>query len=196
MAGLILPNICHNADANGFRIIEIVRPGCGSSTPISDRSINSISQINLEIADAFGIENFAILGGSGGGHHALASGRLAGSQCIAQLKVTRVAPFDDPNFDFLAGMAEEHREARLLSLTCREEFEDSISKKATEWSSPVQLWIGTKDVNFPPAHADYLKRIILNSDLFIVEDKNHLTISEPAIKEGFKWLRGFFASPG
>ena len=62
-AGPIPPHIRRNADANGFRIIEVVRPGYGSSTAISDRSVNTVSQINLDIADALGIENFA-LGGS------------------------------------------------------------------------------------------------------------------------------------
>lgn len=254
-AGPIAPYIRRNADANGFRIIEVVRPGYGSSTAISDRSVNTISQINLDIADALGIENFAIYGGSGGGPHALASGHLAGNRCIAQLIVAGIAPFDDPNFDFVAGMSEEGREAWLHPLTSMEDFELSVSKMATEWSSydfdqfkemlnvdpedpisdegilsfqvrgqysfmlgahglrddrlaflkpwgfslgdismPVQLWAGTKDVNVPPAHADYLKRMIPNSELLIVENKNHGTISEPAVESGFKWLRGFFHS--
>lgn len=252
-AGPIPPHISRLADANGFRIIEVVRPGYGSSTAISNRTVNTASQINLEIADALGIENFAIYGGSGGGPHALASGHLAGSRCIAQLIVAGIAPSDDPNFDFVAGMSEEIRAARLLSLTSMDDFEVSISKKVTEWSSydfdqikemldvdpespisdegilsfqvrvkyssiqgahgwidderaflkpwgfslgdismPVQLWAGTKDVNVPQSHSHYLNGIIPNSELLIVENKNHFTISEPALEEGFKWLRGFF----
>ena len=254
-AGPIQPHIRRNADANGFRIIEVVRPGYGSSTAISDRSVNTASQINLEIADALGIENFAIFGSSGGGPHALATGHLAESRCMAQLIIAGLAPFDDPNFDFFAGLSEERREVPLLALTSRADFEASMSKMATElssydfdqikekfdvdpdnpisderilsiqaiwqysfmqssiglrddnlaflkpWgfsleeiSSPVQLWAGTKDVDVPPSHAEYLKRMIPNSELFIVEDKSHLTISEPAVKSGFKWLRRFFNS--
>ena len=254
-AGPIPPHIRRNADANEFRIIEVVRPGYGSSTAISDRSVNTVSQINLDIADALGIENFAIFGTSGGGPHALASGHLAGSRCIAQLIIAGFAPFDDPNFDFAAGMSEEIREKRLLALTSMEDFEASFSKMATElsshdfnqmkeklevdpedpipderilsfqarvqysfmqgargwidderaflkpWgfsleeiSSPVQLWAGSKDVHVPPAHADYLKRMIPNSELLIVEDKNHFTIPESVDESGFKWLRGFFNS--
>ena len=254
-AGPFQPHIKRNADANGFRIIEVVRPGYGNSTAISDRSVNTVSQINLDIADALGIENFAIFGGSGGGPHALASGHLAGSRCIAQLIVAGLAPFDDPNFDFVAGMSEERREVSRRALTSMEDFEASLSEEATkmssydfdqikemldvdpdnpisderilsiqaiwqysfiqgsiglrddnlaflkpwgfsleEISSPVQLWAGTKDVDVPPAHADYLKRMIPNSELVIVEDKSHRTISEPANEAGFKWLRGFFDS--
>ena len=254
-AGPIQPHFRRNADANGFRIIEVVRPGYGSSTAISDRSVNTAAQINLDIADALGIKNFAIFGGSGGGPHALASGHLAGNRCIAQLIIAGMAPFDDPNFDFVAGNSEEIRAVRLLALTNMEDFEALLSEEATKMSSydfdqtkekldvdpenpisderilsiqvirqysfiqgargwidderaflkpwgflleeiltPVQLWAGTKDINVPPAHADYLKRMIPNSELLIVENKNHLTISEPAVESGFKWLRGFFNS--
>ena len=254
-AGPFQPHIRRNADANGFRIIEVVRPGYGSSTAISDRSVITASQINLEIADALGIENFAIFGTSGGGPHALASGLLAGNRCIAQLIIAGLAPFDDPNIDFAAGMTEVDREKWLLPLFSMDDFVVSKSEEATNMSSydfdqikemfdvdpdnpisgerissiqaiwqysfmqgsigwrddhlaflkpwgfslgdipmPVQLWAGAKDVNVPPAHADYLKRMIPNSELLIVENKNHSTISEPAVESGFKWLRGFFNS--
>ena len=252
-AGPFQPHIRRNADANGFRIIEIVRPGYGSSTAISDRSLNTVSQINLDIADALGIENFAIFGGSGGGPHALASGHLAGNRCIAQLIIAGIAPMDDPNFDFTAGMSEEIREKRLLALTSMKDFEAALSEEATKMSSydfdqtkeklgvdpenpisderilsiqairqysfiqgargwidderaflkpwgfsleeistPVQLWVGTKDVNVPQSHSHYLNGIIPNSELHIVEGKNHASIQEPAFEGGFKWLRGFF----
>ena len=134
-AGPLGPQIKRNADANEFRIIEVVRPGYGSSTAISGRRVNTVSQINLEIADALGIENFAIFGGSGGGPHALATGHLAESRCIAQLIIAGLAPFDDPNFDFFAGLSEERRKVPLLALTSRADFEASMSKMATELSS-------------------------------------------------------------
>jgi hypothetical protein len=86
-------------------------------------------------ADALGIEYFAILGGSGGGPHALASRHLAGSRCIAQLIIAGLAPFDDPNFDFVEGMSEENREEWNLPLISMEDFEAPMSKMATESSS-------------------------------------------------------------
>ena len=252
-AGPISPLICRNADANGFRIIEVVRPGYGNSAAISDRTVNTASQINLEIANALGIENFAITGISGGGPHALASAHLAGNRCIAHLIIAGLAPFDEPNFDFVAGMTEENRNEWKLPLTSMEDFEVYVSKMAMELSSydfdqfkemlnvdpdnsisdesissiqammqyslnqsslglrddhlaflrpwgfslaeistPVQLWAGTKDVDVPPAHASFLSRMIPNSELHIVEGKNHFTILEPALKDGFKWLREVF----
>ena len=254
-AGPIPGYIRRDADANRFRMIEVVRPGYGNSTPIPDRAINTVAELNLEIADALGIENFAIFGGSAGGPHALASGHLAGRRCIAQLIIAGSAPFSEPNFDFAAGMTEEVRERFLLPLTSMDDFAVSMSEEATKMSSydfdqikemldvdpefpisdelissfqarmqysfmqgsigmrddylaflkpwgfsleeitsPVQLWVGTKDVHVPPAHSRYLNGVIPNSELFAIEDKNHFTISEPGVENGFKWLRGIFTS--
>ena len=254
-AGPLPPLVCRNADACGLRIIEVVRPGYGNSSTISDRTVNTGSQIDLEIADHLGIEYFTVSGISGGGPHALASAHLSGSRCLALLIIAGLGPFDDPNFDFVAGMTEEDREEWILPLTSMADFEVSVSKMATEWSaydfdkikemsdvdpenpisdefisslqarmqysfiqgsiglrddkiaflkpwgfsleeisSPVQLWVGTKDVNVPPAHSHYLNGVIPNSELFTIEDKNHFTISEPALPDGFRWLRGFFNS--
>jgi pimeloyl-ACP methyl ester carboxylesterase len=116
-AGPLSPDIMRNADAHNFRIIEIVRPGYGSSTAIPGRTIDTISEINLEVANAFGIERFGLVGGSGGGPHALASAHLAGSRCIAQLIIAGIASYDVSDFDFFAGMTEEGRDWWLLPST-------------------------------------------------------------------------------
>ena len=254
-AGPLSPEIRRNADAHNFRIIEIVRPGYGSSTAIPGRTVDTISEINLEVADAFGIERFGLVGGSAGGPHALASAHLAGSWCIAQLIIAGLAPYDVSNFDFVAGKTEEDKDFWLLPLTSMEEFEASIEEKVAEWSSysdeqigkkfnvdtedpfsdevisalkakltysflqgiqgwrddhlvilkpwgfslgetsmPVQLWTGTEDVNVPQSHSHYLHGVIPNSELRVVDGKNHGTIIEPAVEEGFRWLRKIFES--
>ena len=254
-AGPLSPHFKRNADAHNFRIIEIVRPGYGSSTAIPGRTINTISEINLEVANAFGIERFALVGGSAGGPYALASAHVAGNRCIAQLIIAGMAPFEVSDFDFFAGMTEENRDDWLLPLTNMEKFEASLEEKVTEWSSysdeqirgnfnvkaedpslnevisaikaklkysfvqgiqgfrddrlailkpwgfslgetsmPVQIWTGTEDVNVPQTHARYLHGVIPNSELRTIVGKNHGTIIEPAVEEGFRWLRGFFNS--
>lgn len=254
-AGPLSPNIRRNADLNNFRIIEIVRPGYGSSTTIPGRKIDTISEINLEVANAFGIERFAHVGGSGGGPHALASAYMAGNRCLAQLIIAGLAPYGVSDFDFVAGMTEDARNRWLLPSTSMEEFEAVIAKEAMEWSSysdeqirekfnldaedpslvefisyvqavgkysflhgtmglrddalaflkpwgfslceismPVQLWTGTEDVSVPQSHARYLHGLIPNSELRVIVGKNHSTINEPAVKEGFRWLREIFDS--
>ncbi len=134
-AGPLNPLIRRNADAQDFRIIEIVRPGYGSSTAISGRTVNTISEINLEVANALGIERFAVTGFSGGGPHALASAHLAGSRCLAQLIVAGPAPADSSNFDFFVGKTEEDKEDALLPLTNMDKFEAELAEEAVKWSS-------------------------------------------------------------
>ena len=45
-----------NADANGFRTIEIVRSGYGNSTSNPNRAVEDLGKINLELADFLGMD--------------------------------------------------------------------------------------------------------------------------------------------
>jgi pimeloyl-ACP methyl ester carboxylesterase len=99
------PNLERVREA-GLHLITYDRPGYGRSTRHRGRRVVDCVADIAAIADALGIERFAVRGGSGGGPHALAVGaRLAD-------RVTRVgchvspAPFDAPGFDWLAGMDE------------------------------------------------------------------------------------------
>src|SRR3954453_13376075 len=90
----------------GLRVITYDRPGYGRSTRHEGRRVVDCVGDVAAIADAPGIERFAVRGGSGGGPHAMAVGaRLAD-------RVTRVgcfvspAPYDAPGFDWTAGREE------------------------------------------------------------------------------------------
>jgi pimeloyl-ACP methyl ester carboxylesterase len=104
--GTRLPSHPDPRVADGLRTIAYDRPGYGGSDPHSGRRVADAAGDVAALADALGLERFGIFGVSGGGPHALA--------CAAQLRdrVTRtavhvgVAPLDDPDFDFFAGMAE------------------------------------------------------------------------------------------
>ena len=84
-AGPISTIVGENADANGFRIIEIARSGYGNSTSNSNRAVEDLGNIDLELADFLGIEKFCLVGASGGGPHALAAARNVGNRCIGTL---------------------------------------------------------------------------------------------------------------
>ena len=56
----------------GIRWVSHDRPGYGGSTPVPDRDIASAARDVAAIADALGIDRFAVMGHSGGGAHALA----------------------------------------------------------------------------------------------------------------------------
>jgi pimeloyl-ACP methyl ester carboxylesterase len=60
------------------------------------------------IADALGIEQFAVTGGSGGGPHALAVAARLPERVLRARCVVGVAPFDAEGLDFYAGMDPEN----------------------------------------------------------------------------------------
>ncbi|MFG2626946.1 alpha/beta fold hydrolase [Streptomyces sp. NPDC048473] len=60
------------AAENGVRWVSYDRPGYGGSTPHPGRDIASAAGDVAAIADALGIDRFAVMGHSGGGPHALA----------------------------------------------------------------------------------------------------------------------------
>jgi pimeloyl-ACP methyl ester carboxylesterase len=69
------------AEELGIRWVSYDRPGYGGSTPYPDRDVASAAFYVSSIADALGIDRFAVMGHSGGGcsTHALASSGCAPS---------------------------------------------------------------------------------------------------------------------
>jgi pimeloyl-ACP methyl ester carboxylesterase len=57
------------------------------------------------IADALGIDQFALMGHSGGAPHALACGALLPERVLGVVSVAGLAPFGAEGLDFFAGMA-------------------------------------------------------------------------------------------
>src|SRR5438132_395629 len=57
-----------------IRWIGFDRPGYGTSTALPQRSVGSVASDVAAVADALGVERFAVMGHSGGGPHALACG--------------------------------------------------------------------------------------------------------------------------
>jgi pimeloyl-ACP methyl ester carboxylesterase len=60
------------AAERGIRWVSHDRPGYGGSTPHPSRDVASVAADVASIADALGIDRFAVMGDSGGGPHALA----------------------------------------------------------------------------------------------------------------------------
>ena len=58
------------------------------------------------VADALGIDQFAVVGHSGGGPHALACGALLPQRVRAVVSIAGLAPFDADGLDWFAGMTD------------------------------------------------------------------------------------------
>lgn len=89
----------------GLRWVSYDRPGYGGSTPRPGRDLASAAGDVAAVADALGIERFAVMGHSGGAPHALASAALLPGRVVAAVAVAGMAPFGADGLDWFAGMA-------------------------------------------------------------------------------------------
>lgn len=89
----------------GIRWLSFDRPGYGGSTPLLDRDVASAAACVSSIADALEIDQFAVMGHSGGGPHALACGALLPDRVLGVVSVAGLAPFGAEGLDWFAGMA-------------------------------------------------------------------------------------------
>ena len=91
------------ADELGIRWVSYDRPGYGGSTPHRDRDVASAAADVSAVADALGIDRFAVMGHSGGGSHALACGALLPERVLGVVSVAGMAPFGAEGLDWFEG---------------------------------------------------------------------------------------------
>jgi pimeloyl-ACP methyl ester carboxylesterase len=91
--------------AEDVRWVAYDRPGYGTSTPVPGRDIANAAECATAVADALGVGEFAVMGHSGGGAHALACAALLPGRVLAAVSISAMAPFDAAGFDWFAGMA-------------------------------------------------------------------------------------------
>jgi pimeloyl-ACP methyl ester carboxylesterase len=89
----------------GVRFVSHDRPGYAGSTPRPGRDVASAAADVAAVADALGIEQFAVMGHSGGGPHALACAALLPERVLGVVSGSALAPFDAEGLDWFAGMA-------------------------------------------------------------------------------------------
>jgi pimeloyl-ACP methyl ester carboxylesterase len=106
-AGLYRGHVDVGAE-RGLRHVTYSRPGYGSSTRMTGRSVADCAADVAAIADALGYERFYSTGGSGGGPHSMACAALLPDRVIAAVAIATPAPFDADGLDWIAGMGSEN----------------------------------------------------------------------------------------
>jgi len=91
------------ADRLGIRWISYDRPGYGGSTPRPERNVASAADDTSAVADALGIDRFAVIGHSGGGSHVLACAALLPGRVLGMVVVAGMAPFGAKGLDWFEG---------------------------------------------------------------------------------------------
>jgi pimeloyl-ACP methyl ester carboxylesterase len=92
------------AARSGIRWLSYDRPGYGGSTPHPGRDVASAAADVASVADALGIEQFAVMGHSGGAAHALACAALLPERVLAAVCGSGLAPYHAQGLDWFAGM--------------------------------------------------------------------------------------------
>ena len=130
------------AEELGIRWVSYDRPGYGGSTPYPDRDVGSAAAYVRSIADALGIDRFALMGHSGGGSHALACGALLPERVLGVVSMAGLAPFGAEGLDWFEGMAASGV-ASLRAATegreAKERYEASADEDADPGFIPADL---------------------------------------------------------
>jgi pimeloyl-ACP methyl ester carboxylesterase len=141
----------------GIRWVSYDRPGYGGSTPYRDRDVASAAGYVSSIADALGIDRFALMGHSGGGSHALACGALLPERVLGVVSVGGLAPFDAEGLDWFAGMAASgvaSLRAAAEGRAAKERYEASAGEQdpgfiPADWAALSGAWSWLGDIVGP-----------------------------------------------
>ncbi len=117
----------------GVRFFTFDRPGYGLSDPRPGRRVADVAADVSALADHLGLERFAVFGASGGGPHALACAALLPDRVERALVMVGAAPSDDPEFDFMAGMAD----VNVTEFGAALEGEDALAAVLAPWVEQI-----------------------------------------------------------
>ncbi|MEU6373104.1 alpha/beta hydrolase [Streptomyces sp. NPDC046909] len=140
------------------RLITYDRPGYGASDRLPGRQVSHVSADVAAIADALGIERFAVVGRSGGGPHALACAALLPDRVTRVAVLVSLAPCDADGLDWFAGMTASNVKEYAEALSGPDQLADSLRKRSDGIrADPRQL-------------LDQLRWELTESDLRVVAD--------------------------
>jgi pimeloyl-ACP methyl ester carboxylesterase len=116
----------------GARVITYDRPGYGNSDRQPGRHVVDCVGDVTAIADVLEIERFAVLGGSGGGPHALAAAARLSGRVIRATCAVGVAPYDTEGFDWFEGMDPKNVEEMKWALEGEAVLVSNLEREAAE----------------------------------------------------------------
>jgi len=124
------PALFDAVTAKGWQLVAHARPGYSRSTRQEGRTVADVAGDLAAILDRLGLGEFATLGWSGGGRHALACAALLPDRCTAAASLAGVAPYDAEGLDFLAGMGPENVEEFGAAARSRAELRELLDRFA------------------------------------------------------------------
>ncbi|MEU9714301.1 alpha/beta hydrolase [Streptomyces sp. NPDC047976] len=121
----------------GVRLITYDRPGFGCSTPDEGRRVVDAAADVAAVADALGLDRFAVFGVSGGGPHALACAALHPGRVTRAGVLASLAPRDAAGLEWTEGMNEGNRRSAAAALTGRAAVMEHLAGVGTAGLPPL-----------------------------------------------------------
>jgi pimeloyl-ACP methyl ester carboxylesterase len=118
----------------GIWLISYDRPGYGESDRQPGRKVSNAAHDVLEIADYLGVDEFGVVGRSGGGPHALACAALIEEKRLRNVAVlVGLAPSDARGLDWFEGMTDSNvNEYELAALDHGDAVAADLTRRAEE----------------------------------------------------------------
>src|SRR5215211_6635611 len=187
------------ADRLGIRWVSYDRPGYGGSTSRPNRDVASAAADVSAVADALGIERFALMGHSGGGSHALACAALLQERVLDVVVVAGMAPFGAEGLDWFegfgpAGVAELRaaaagRAALEKHLAQSEDEPEFTPEDEAAVVAPALFLHGGRDRVVPAAHGEWLARHCPSAQLWLYPEDGHISVLNSGAAAAMGWLR-------
>jgi pimeloyl-ACP methyl ester carboxylesterase len=114
----------------GVRLVTFDRPGYGRSDRLALRRVADVAADVEAIANALGLDRFAVLGRSGGGPHALACAALLGGRVTRAAVLVGLAPLPAEGLDWFAGMTDSNVSEYTAATAGRESLLASLGPAA------------------------------------------------------------------
>lgn len=116
----------------GVQLICYDRPGYGGSDRHKGRSVAAAAEDVSAIADALKLDEFGVVGRSGGGPHALACAALLGQRATTTAVLVSLAPSDAYGLSWRGGMTDSNVAEYDLADTGLEAVEADLTERAEQ----------------------------------------------------------------
>ncbi|MEU6534397.1 alpha/beta hydrolase [Streptomyces sp. NPDC047000] len=124
----------------GVLLISYDRPGYGGSDRLPGRRVVDVVQDVAAVADALGVDRFAVVGRSGGAPHALACAARLPHRVTRAAALVTLAPRDAEGLDWFAGMAPSNVDEFSTAVADPGGFEARLfPRSASIRADPAQL---------------------------------------------------------
>ena len=180
--GVLYEPLLGAAAARGIRLVSYARPSYGGSTPQPRREVASAAADVAAVADALGLERFAVMGTSGGGPHALACAALLPERVTGVVTLAGLAPYTEA---FDVQRSDEFGAHGLIDDDVA--FASPWGFDVAEVAAPTLLVHGELDRMVPRRHASWLLSRIPNAKLWARLDDGHVSVLD-VVPDAMDWL--------